>query len=186
MGVVRGHVEEERLAAFGDFAQERFDPCGIHVGVRLGQLLERKCAHRRDVPFALHGHPVAALFQISGQGRYAVVDVGVVGIGARPHGVEAREQAVARGRAHRRRLEEPREAQTLRCQPVDVGRHGVGTAVAAEVEHARVVRDDEHDVGPFGGRGRRECREGGGRHDDAGCFHLHLIRRRTGSCGGCA
>ena len=186
MGVVRSHVEEERLAAGCRLAEKRFDFGRIHIRIRFGQLLEGKCAHRRDVPLALHGHPVAAVLQVFGQRLHAVVDVGVVGVGPRPHGIESRQQAVARGRTHGRRLEEPREAQSLGCQPVDVGRHGVGTAVTAEVEHARVVRDDEHDVGPLGRSARGKCRQYGRRCGDMSRSYFHAIYCKTGNCADCA
>ena len=178
----RADVEEERFARLCHVGQERFDLFGVYAAQRLlRKELEREGFDRRDVPLALQGDAVTGLLEVFGQRVHALVEPRVVGIGSRADGIKPREQAVARRGTHGRRLEEALETQSLRGQPVDVGRDGVGASVAAQVVMAAVVGDDEHDVGAFralpggfGGLGRAAGEQGqrGPESDLSGGYRL--------------
>jgi hypothetical protein len=67
-----------------------------------------------------------------------------------PPWVLAGQHAVPRGRAGGRRRVGPGEAQTLRGDPIDVGRPEARGSVAADVTVPEVVGVNDHDVRPVG------------------------------------
>lgn len=150
----RTDVEEERFARFGHICKERLYLFRAHAAFALlvfREVLEREGFERGDMTLALQRDAVTRIFEVFGQRFDAVVYPRMVGISARPHGIESRQQTVARGRTHGRRLKEAFEPHALGRNAVDVGRNGVGTSVASEVVMAAVVGDYQHDIGAFGG-----------------------------------